>query len=286
MPLAKATFRQRPSHFRPSHPTRLCRRCFVYVEKPLNVALLGTDTLGGVPISIASLIVPGLLFWMAVNFWGASWGPGIALGDKLIYSVLASAVIMVLLSSSSYFNLKSGLSVWKLFYLALIGAALGFVVGFVDWLIRKARKKRKDARTAQYGDDAIVTLGKLLRLHRGKQIVQVRVRLKDGKQFLGSLGESRADLITLVGWFTINTTGLADDVIKELRLFLSRSEYTKLFDAVQDKGKIELSDAIKEIDGTGNSISTGSDVRFWRPDVVEEIVPVAGAPKTPPLQVP
>jgi len=88
-------------------------------------------------------------------------GPGIALGDKLIYSVLASAVIMVLLSSSSYFNLKSGLSVWKLFYLALIGAALGFVVGFVDWLIRKARKKRKDARTAQYGEDAIVTLGKI-----------------------------------------------------------------------------------------------------------------------------
>jgi len=27
--------------------------------------------------------------------------------------------------------------------LALIGAALGFVVGFVDWLIRKAREKKE-----------------------------------------------------------------------------------------------------------------------------------------------
>jgi len=258
---------------------------FVSTEKPLNVALLGTDTLGGVPISIASLIVPGLLFWMAVNFWGATWGPGVALGDKLIYSVLASAVIMVLLSSSFYFNLKSGLSVWKLFYLALIGAGLGLVVGFVDWLIRKTGEKKKEARTAEYGDDAITALGKLLRLHQGKQIAQVRVRLKDGKQFLGSLGESRADLVTLVGWFAINTTGLAEDVIKELREILSRSQYAALFDAVENKSAIELSDAIKEIDGAGNSITTGSDVRFWKPDVVEELVPVAGAPKRPPLQV-
>src|SRR6476646_275254 len=73
-------------------------RSFVTTEKPLKANLLGSDTVGGVPIALASFIVPGLVFWLVIGWMKVPWNVGSALGDKLIYSVIVSVGLLWLLS--------------------------------------------------------------------------------------------------------------------------------------------------------------------------------------------
>lgn len=260
---------------------------FVSSEKPLTVALFGTDTLGGVPLGIAGLVAPGLLFWLVVNAFGASWGPGIALGDKMIYSVLASALIMIVLSPFPYLDTRTGLSVWKLAYLAAIGAGLGLVAGAIDWAVRRVRQDNMEAQTVRLGDDDKTVLGKLLRVYKNKSIVKTTVRLKDGRQFVGALGEERPDLVTLVGWFRVGTENKAANLVAELRRLATEKKYVELFDnAVRNQFSLQLSDAIKTLRAEdGQLITTGNSVRFWKPQDVEEVVPVLGEPQPPPVVV-
>lgn len=258
---------------------------FVSSEKPLTVALLGTDTLGGVPLGIAGLVAPGLLFWLVVSAFGTKWGPGVALGDKMIYSVLASALILLVLSPFPFFGLRTGLSVGKLVYLAGIGAGLGLVVGVIDWAIRRAHRDEMEAETVRLGDDEQTALGKLLRVYKNKSIVKTTVRLKDGKQFVGTLGEERSDLVTLVGAFKINTEKIEAGLKDELKELATKKKYVELFDkAVQNRLSLEASDAIKTLRIDDNQlVTTGNMVRFWKPQDVEEVVPVLGEPNPPPI---
>ena len=262
------------------------RESFTASEKPLTVALLGTDTLGGVPLGIAALVAPGLLFWLVLSAFGATWGPGIALGDKTVYSVLASALILILLSPFPYFDTRTGLSVWKLVYLASFGAGLGLVAGVTDSLVRRARQHNLEAQTVRLGDDDKTALSKLLRLYKKKSIAKTTVRLKDGKQYVGALGEQRTDLVTLVGWFRVNTDGKDAKLVAQLQVLATKEKYVQLFDYVL-KNKLSFEpDAIKTLRaGDGQLITTGDSVRFWDPQEVEEVVPVLGPPKPPPIVV-
>lgn len=261
---------------------------FVSSEKPLTVTLLGTDTLGGVPLGIAALVAPGLLFWIVVSACGASWGPGIALGDKMIYSVLASALIMIMLSPFPYFGMRTGLSVLKLVLIAVIGAGLGLLCGGIDWGKRRAQRKASEAQTVRQGDDDKTVLGKLLRVYENKSIARTTVRLKDGGYFMGSLGEERADLVTLVGWFRVNTQGKTDNLVAKLKQLAAKKKYVELFDAAaRNDFPLDPSDAIKTQRASDNQmITTGVSVRFWKPDDVQEVSPVLGEPQPPPIVVP
>jgi hypothetical protein len=262
------------------------RESFASIEKALNVALLGTDTLGGVPLGIASLVMPGLLFWMFAKIWGVAWGPGLALGENLIYSVLCSALIIVALSFIwPYFDLKSGISIQRLLLLAVAGASVGFVVGFVDWLARRAQQEKKDAQTVRLGDDGVTALGKLLRLFGRKQVIRTGVRLRDGRQYVGSLGEERSDLVTLVGWFQVNTNDAAR--VAELRPLLTAGKYSDAFDVAARHGlQITLVDSIKVLQDDGSLGPTGWSIRYWKPGDVEEVVPAPGAPQRAPVALP
>jgi len=76
------------------------------------------------------------------EFLGCLVGPGIALGTSnlqrtCIRGDYGSFVFEFLLQS------QSGLSVWKLFYLALIGAALGFCRGFCGLAHSQSKEKKE-----------------------------------------------------------------------------------------------------------------------------------------------
>jgi hypothetical protein len=260
---------------------------FVSVEKPLTVALLGTDTLAGVPLGIAGLVAPGLLFWLIVNAIGASWGPGIALGDKMIYSVLTSAVIMVLLSPFRYFNMRTGLSIPKLACLAIIGAGLGAFVGGIDWIVRYVKRQNLDAQTVNTGDNQSAALGKLLRAYEDKSIAKTVVRLTNGEQYVGSLGQKNSNVVTLAGWFRLHMQDIPDERVGKLRRQLQEKKYLQLFTAAQRNGwKMEASNYILKREADGREVPTADATRSWKPDEVQELASILGEPKWPPLGLP
>jgi hypothetical protein len=260
---------------------------FVSSEKSLTVTLLGTDTLGGVPLGIAGLVAPGLLFWLIVNALGASWGPGIALGDKMIYSVLTSAVIMLLLSPLRSFDMRTGLSISKLAYLAIIGAVLGFLAGGIDWAVRYVKKRNLEAQTLSAGDNQSAALGKLLRAYEDTSIAKTIVRLTNGEQYVGSLGQKNSNVVTLAGWFRVQREGIPQGLLEGLKRQLLEKKYLQLFTAAERNGwQIEASNYILKLGADGHEQPTPDATRSWKPNEVQEVAPILGEPKWPPLGLP
>jgi hypothetical protein len=177
------------------------RHSVLTVEKPIKSAFLGTDSLAGVPLALAGFIVPGLLFWLALDAWKTPWRiQGPTLGDKTVYSVLVSLLLVAMVSISPYFkqmfDITQGLSLKKLEYLALLGGVAGMVIGGFDRWIRNIR-----TRLALHTDDDDLTLLlKLLRLNVGRSKPVTTVQLGNGQIFQGSVGAQDATDTYLMGW--------------------------------------------------------------------------------------
>lgn len=129
------------------------QRSVSLVEKAVSVKLLGTDTLAGIPLALSGLVVPGLCFWLIVSWFGVSWGVGLALGDKIIYSVLVSFVLLMLDSRWVSADISSGLSVFKLVMWAISGVVSGALVGGFDKTRRVIMARREAAITIGPLDD-------------------------------------------------------------------------------------------------------------------------------------
>jgi hypothetical protein len=119
----------------------------VSTEKPLQVNLLGTESLGGVPLALAGLIVPGLLFWFFVGKLKTSWDIGAGLGDKLIYSVLISVGFVVFAEYVRKVDVTRGVGLAMLGYLALAGGVLGLLVGGAGRVYDWNRKRQEQSLT-------------------------------------------------------------------------------------------------------------------------------------------
>lgn len=201
------------------------RHSAVTVEKPIKSAFLGSDTLAGIPLGLASFIVPGLLFWMLLDWWQTPWRvQGNVLGDKMIYSVLVSGALIGLLDLipplKPYVNVTSGLSMRKVLLLAAIGAAAGFVVGGLDhaWASYKAR------RALDANDNELVLFAKLLRVNKGKRKPTTLVQTTAGTRYRGSVGARTAAGTFLMGWYRIQ--GAPEQAKKKIQRFIQSADYT------------------------------------------------------------
>src|SRR6185503_5150595 len=130
------------------------RHSFISLDKPLKANLFGSDSVAGVPIALAAFIVPGLFFWLILGWLKFTWSSdGLALGDKLIYSILTSLPLLVIVN---WFmpNPGVGISFSKLGSYALTGFLVGLLIGVLDWLRRwdqrrRARNRQKVEEEAQ-----------------------------------------------------------------------------------------------------------------------------------------
>jgi hypothetical protein len=257
----------------------------VATEKPLQVNLLGTDTFAGIPLGLAGLVLPGLLFWIVVDKWNVPWGVDLALGEKIIYSVLVSSLILVLMSKTNYVHAGASISLTKLFVLAVIGFGTGFIVGGIDFFTRLVYQRREENRTVRLGDDQLISLGKLLRGFPKSNLPRTIVRLKSGNVFLGSLGDDRSGFTSLVGWYEIDWHGQPNEIVEEMRRLESNRDLVALFESAQKRGlPINLQDAVKKLQD-GELATTGDGLRVWRSEDVIDIQRTLDAGTAVPLKL-
>ena len=218
------------------------------VEKPIRSAFLGSDTLAGIPLGLAGFIVPGLLFWLMLEFWRTPWriqGPG--LGDKMIYSVLISLILIALVSFfpalKGRLDITRGLSLAKLEGLALLGAISGILVGLADNKWRGFQTRRSIHAT----DDEYDLLAKLLRLNGGKRWPKTTVKI-DGVDYVGSMGVPTATDTILLGWYQITGDTTRPELTKQMTDLVKRGElYQALKIAQHNKFMIAVREGVEKL---------------------------------------
>jgi hypothetical protein len=194
-------------------------------EKPIKSAFLGSDTLAGIPLGLASLFIPGLLFWLLLDLFQTPWRvQGNVLGDKMIYSILVSlaliAVFRILGPMRPYLDMTSGLNMTKVAMLAIVGAASGFFIGGGD----RACRWYKAKQSLHPDDQDLVLFAKLLQLNKGKQKPNSTLQTADGTRYRGSVGAQKDTQTFLMGWYQIE--GAAGPLKTKLEGLIQRGDYT------------------------------------------------------------
>ncbi|MEK6285106.1 MAG: hypothetical protein AABO57_05140 [Acidobacteriota bacterium] len=267
------------------------RASYVVSEKPLNVSLFGSDSVAGVPLGLAGFIVPGLFFWLAVSVWKVPWSVGLALGEKLIYSVLVSIGFMVSATLVSYLlvsvgivrgggwvnyiDVSTGISVVKLLALAIVGAVLGSFVGGINHFLRQRSEK---AKRIEFGDDTQTKLDKLLVLNPDyRQLMKLNpgflprtvVRMKSGEQYIGSLSAMTAGTRWLFGWFEIDLVGQPRDVIDKVQKYKKSGNQLAMVRLASGKQMaVKARTVIRKLES--GTESPKDECMHWREDEVLE----------------
>jgi hypothetical protein len=211
-------------------------------EKPIKSAFLGSDTFAGVPLGLASLVVPGLLFWLILDAFQTPWRvQGGALGDKLIYSVLVSLALMIVLGHfdrlKSFFDIASGVSMEKVGMLAVIGATFGLLTAGGDSAVRQYCAKQ----SLRADDEDLVLFAKLLELNKGKRKPSTIFRSKDGTQYRGSVGARKGAEAFLMGWYQIGGAGASQPIRTKIENLMKDGDYvTALKIATKDKSGLTV----------------------------------------------
>jgi hypothetical protein len=186
---------------------------FISAEKSLQASLFGSDTIAGVPLALAGFIVPGLFFWVITSLFRIPWSVGIALGDKMIYSVLVSIgfVLIGTWIESIDIDVRKGIGVIKLLYLAGGGAALGILVGFITRIYMSIRRRHRAERQINFSEEPESIFRKLLLKNPNITQGQFSITLDNekGEEYIGSLFEqtpnttSETGFTSIVGWCKI-----------------------------------------------------------------------------------
>jgi hypothetical protein len=239
-------------------------RSFVTLEKTLKANLFGSDTVAGVPLALASYIVPGLFFWMITAYFNVPWNiKNEPLANQLIYNFLASLVIVLLWNKLSFPDVNSGVSLRELSIYAGLGFAGGMVIsgGYAFW--RHIREQRNQRDTILATDSEDVMLEKLLRQLPARPHPKTTVRLADGREFIGSLAASTDNLTALVGWFEISSENIPE---ADKQMFTDLAEAGRLLELLQlaraRQVPLDPLEPIHEVnDGTDQA--SGDQSRTW-----------------------
>jgi hypothetical protein len=228
-------------------------RSFVTTEKALKSNLLGSDSVAGVPIALAAFIVPGLFFWLVIDWMKVPWNVGPGLGDKVVYSVIVSVGLLWLIS---WWRTESsgaiGLS--KLFWFAAAGGVAGVVAGWIDRGVRAVLRHKQeeqeaiaDAAEAKLGDDSDVLLQKLVAKYPDARKPRAVVKFGDSV-YTGSLMEETDEVVAVVGWYHILKdniqTANRNEILTALDQATTPSQILNI--ASTYKLKIEPRNAIRE----------------------------------------
>ena len=234
------------------------RHSIVTAEKQLKANLFGSDTVAGIPIALASFIVPGLFFWFVLAWFRPSSTSALALGDKLIYSVLISLPLLWIVNRLSP-NTGAGISFAKLGVYAITGVAAGAVIGGGDWLWRWDKNRRathaklvRERNEVKIGDAPEVLLGKLLHAFPVYHSPRAVLQTADGKKYEGSLAAGTDSAVAIVGWFQIDREKIASGNKAEILTALNGAKRPlDLFELAQKYTlTIEGSDPIRVLGGT------------------------------------
>lgn len=241
------------------------------VEKPVSLKLLGTDTLAGIPLALSGLIVPGLCFWLILSWFGVSWSMGLALGDKIIYSILVSLFLLIVDSLLFSADLFSGLSVHNLVIWGASGAAPGVVVGLAHLACRKIKAEKEQAVAIGLLDDAPTIFRKLLvrcSPEPGSKPLY-KVSLKNREVYYGSMAYEDTDRTLLVGWYKISKATLKAD--PTLQPLATEQNVKKLYAGLLEKRvPLEEGSAVQQLQEKGYGPSD-SFLQSWNKTQIRSV---------------
>jgi hypothetical protein len=265
----------------------------VTTEKPLKANLLGSESVAGVPLVLAGFIVPGLIFWIVVNFFGVSWTRD-GLGDQMIYSVLVSLVLASFETWIGMVDLNEGISTGMLFRLGLGGLVAGLIAGGIDRAVREFRQDRILTNQINDDDDALTILGKLLSLPAHATDAQPMIQLKNGEKYVGSLGartemirkgsSEKTALYSLVGSWEINLPAAGTPLRKEIDSLKEAKKIRELIESADNNKLIAPIESLQSVDAQKNFTSSGIGGQVWRADDVTMITPNVQGWSSPPLE--
>lgn len=222
-------------------------------EKPIFVKFFGSDSIAGIPLGIAGLIVPGLSCLLVLSWIKIPLIPELPLGEKLIYSLLVSIPILTIgnMFRSSSSNI---ISINILFMLSLTGAIIGGIVGGFYWLVKAIKTHRqqqleiKPEDISPQDDDYYQLLEKVIRLTRKlySKTPKTIIQTLNDREYKGSLAASYSDdKYILIGWFAIESleqlNKLPSKYIEKIKLFFRvfiRAYRIKKVKSCLDKEKV------------------------------------------------
>jgi hypothetical protein len=207
------------------------RQSFVSAEKPIFVKFFGSDSIAGIPLGIAGLVVPGLSCLLVLSWIKIPLIPELPLGEKLIYSLLVSIPILTIgnIFRSSSSNI---ISINILFVLSLIGAIIGGTIGGFYWLVKAIKTHRQQQLEIKSEDiypkdgDYYQLLEKAIRLTRKSysKIPKTEIMTLNDEKYQGTLAGNYSDKeYILIGWFAIESSerinNLPSKYIEKINLF-------------------------------------------------------------------
>jgi len=271
----------------------------VWVEKSIKVDIFGTDNVLGVPLVFASFVLPGL-FWLITMrlIFKVPFAQTPEKDDKLIFSVMVSAMIIATATFIRHwrdwpllenFSLNSQVGPEKLFYLMLVGVALGVAWGSVYrflrfWQTREALRLEKERRIDINDDDATL-LNKILLLNPAYNGTPVMVCLKNGCKYSGFHYAVTSQTVYLVGAFKVEKENLAETTQETiLHEGLFDSDGNLIQEASKLRGSLEI---ITQLEGKVNVDSRDfigqviesdhfiTDMKYlsWKVEEISAVVP-------------
>jgi hypothetical protein len=271
---------------------------FMSVEKPLKVNLLGSDSLAGIPLALAGLIVPGVCFLLVLRAAKLTTKDGV---DLMIHGVVVSLIFIAVAKVSQrfvagsggtrlaqklqYLDASSNVSVDKLMWLAISGAAVGVLVALVHYGNSEIQNRRRQALEIKEGDDSDTIVCKLLkrdpRYNRsaitlwlkdffGKGNSSYRplttVRVKDGGEYLGTLGIRNGSSARLLGSYKVVVDGTTDrKVVAKLRRYSEKGWLLHTYNlAIKKHLPIRPQNEVRK---AADKTSTGKAIETWDDNV-------------------
>jgi hypothetical protein len=255
-------------------------------EKAIKVNFLGSESVAGIPLALAGFIVPGLVFWLIIRLFGASWSVD-ALGNQMIYSVLVSIGLVFAGAWVRFLDISAGISMERLLRLVVAGLVAGVVVGGVDWGIRWIRGSRAATRAAtleanrlerQIGlrESEASLLGKLLELPAEAQDNRPLIRIAESnQQYVGALGArtlfsgpggSGTEMIySLVGSFSIDLSKIGDEALKaRLNQLREAGQMRALVTLAEENHLLRSIEGVQRVDANGELGPSGFTFMQWK----------------------
>jgi hypothetical protein len=269
-------------------------------EKSLKVNLLGSDSLAGIPLALAGLIVPGFCFLLILRACKVVGTEGV---DLMIHGVVVSLGFIGLAKllrrvvagwgwtgfaqKLHYLDASSNVSVDKLIWLAAFGAGLGGLVALAYYSYKGIKTRRMLAFEIKAGDDDSTVLYKLLRkdarYNHALPVLWLKdlfgsgnedyrpmtvVRVKGRGEFCGTLGVKAGTSAKLIGSFKVVVNGQTDPkLINKLRKHKNKGWLLQVYNVAVKKGlAIAGQNETTKIEGS-TTTATGELVSTWDDDV-------------------
>ncbi|KAF0111113.1 MAG: hypothetical protein FD147_1214 [Chloroflexi bacterium] len=198
----------------------------VTVEKPVEIDLIGGETILGIPLAFAGFVLPGLMLLMTLKWFKVPWAVNLATEDRIIYGVFIS---LLLLGPFSYFanrpdagawlqpfNLNEQVNFQRLAIFIAIGLVLGVAIGS-----NHARQTQKKAQL-------------LINFRDSYNLVIKKSLLSNQKYSGGSVVfQNKANNFRIIGAHYV-TTDTLNQVLPQFRLTVSQIADDEIKDKVRE----------------------------------------------------